>query len=97
MRHSLLPSLFLAGTLAAAGPAAPAFAADSASGKDPSAEDLAREGVDKLMEALELLLESVPQYGLPEMRENGDIVIPRLNPDADENKGEAEPAIEEAI
>lgn len=83
--------------MAAGGPASTALAADPPSAEGPSAEDLAREGVDKLMQALELLLQSVPQYGLPELRENGDIVIPRLNPDADNNKGKAEPEIETPI
>ncbi|WP_366556465.1 hypothetical protein [Aquibaculum sediminis] len=42
-------------------------------------EEMAREGVELLLRALRGFLSSVPQYGLPRIEENGDIVIPRLN------------------
>lgn len=44
------------------------------------AEEALREGAAKIMEALQLLLRSIPQYGAPEMLENGDIIIRRIHP-----------------
>jgi hypothetical protein len=44
------------------------------------AEELAREGMDKLLRALETLRDAVPQYGAPYMDRDGNIVIPRLPP-----------------
>ena len=44
------------------------------------AEDLAREGVDKLLKALEQLLQAVPQYEPPIVNKNGDIIIRRKHP-----------------
>lgn len=41
---------------------------------------LAREAIDKLMRALSLVIENLPQYAMPEINENGDIIIRRLNP-----------------
>lgn len=41
------------------------------------AETFAREGMESLMQALDLLLQSIPQYELPMMNENGDIIIRR--------------------
>lgn len=57
---------------------------------DPEA--LAREGAQKLMQALEGLLQVIPQYGMPRIEENGDIVIPRLDkPGTPENDGKDKP------
>lgn len=42
--------------------------------------DLAREGLEQMMRALRLLVESIPQYELPEVLENGDIIIRRKHP-----------------
>jgi hypothetical protein len=39
--------------------------------------DLAREGVENMLRALRLLVESIPQYELPEVLDNGDIIIRR--------------------
>lgn len=44
-------------------------------------EEMAREGVELLLRALRGFLEAVPQYGLPRIDDNGDIVIPRLRRD----------------
>jgi hypothetical protein len=43
-------------------------------------EELAREGIEKLMRALELLIQDIPQYEMPVINENGDIIIRRKNP-----------------
>jgi len=45
------------------------------------AERLATEGAAKILQALDLLLKTVPQYGPPEMQPNGDIIIRRRHPD----------------
>jgi hypothetical protein len=44
------------------------------------AEELARDGMDKLLRALETLRDAVPQYGVPYVDGDGNIVIPRLPP-----------------
>ncbi len=54
-------------------------AAGSEDGK--SAEELARDAVEKLMQALELMFREIPQYSLPEINENGDIIIRRIHPE----------------
>ena len=56
--------------------ATPAPAAQSQT--DPEA--LAREGLGKIVRALELLLQSIPQYEKPEINEHGDIIIRRKRP-----------------
>lgn len=74
--------------------AAPAALAqsDGESGQG-SPEEMAREGVERLMDALEAFLSSIPQYGVPYVDEDGNIVIPRLNqPDDDESSEQDEDA-----
>jgi len=62
------------------------------------AEDMAREAIEQLMRALDLMLDSIPQYELPEIMENGDIIIrrredaPPLPQDDGEEPGE-EPGV----
>lgn len=76
MRRLLIAAgLALATALAAP---APGLAQDPQQ-KQP--EEMAREGVELLLRALRGFLEAVPQYGLPRVEENGDIVIPRLRRD----------------
>lgn len=60
--------------------AAPPVAAQESEQEGESPQELAREGAERLMRALEGILSVIPQYGLPEVKDNGDIVIPRLNP-----------------
>ncbi len=45
------------------------------------AERLAGEGLAKILEALDLLLKTIPQYAAPEVQPNGDIIIRRLHPE----------------
>ncbi len=52
----------------------PAYAADPPP-NDP--RSLAEEGLGKLMTALRLLLDKIPQYEMPEVTERGDIIIRR--------------------
>ena len=56
---------------------------------DPSPGDMAREGLEQMMRALRLLVESIPQYELPEVLDNGDIIIRRKRGD-DAPAGEPE-------
>jgi hypothetical protein len=66
--------------LAAGTIALPAAAeTDERNGKTP--EELAIEGMDRLMRALELLIQSIPQYEAPFVDENGDIIIRRRHPE----------------
>jgi hypothetical protein len=53
----------------------PAFAAEE---ETPS--ELAREGMERMLRAIELMIEMIPQYEVPEVLENGDIIIRRKNP-----------------
>ena len=72
-RKSLIAAALLLG-LALAGPP-PARAADEPPEERP--EELAREGMERLLKALELMIEMIPQYEMPEVTEEGDIIIRR--------------------
>jgi hypothetical protein len=59
-----------------------------AQSQPPAAQDerpgaLARDAIDKMMRALSLAIENLPQYAPPEFNENGDIIIRRINPRAE--------------
>lgn len=51
------------------------------------AERLLGEGAATMLQALELLLKTVPQYAAPEVMPNGDIIIRRLHPEEDSEDG----------
>lgn len=54
---------------------APSFAAEP---EEPSSQQgLAVQGMVRIIEALEGLMDSIPQYELPRLDENGDIIIRR--------------------
>jgi len=73
----------MAALLAATSPAlAQDKPGDTATEQQKRAVDLAREATEKFMKALEMLIQSIPQYGLPKVDKNGDIVIPRLPKEA---------------
>ncbi len=59
--------------------------------EDP--KELAREGMERMLRAIELMIEMIPQYEMPEVLENGDIIIRRKNPP--ENGDEEEPEMDE--
>ncbi len=44
------------------------------------AEKALKEGVQTILRALETMFKSVPQYDMPEVLENGDIIIRRKKP-----------------
>jgi hypothetical protein len=77
----LMLALFLTLALSAAGrPAAaePPMPTPPLTGTD--AEALARAAIEQLVRALGLALQSVPQYEMPRMNDEGDIIIRRSNP-----------------
>ncbi len=55
--------------------------AESLQDKADQAEQLAGEAVAKLLRALDLMMDNVPQYAAPEVLPNGDIIIRRLHPE----------------
>ena len=85
--------------------AGPALAADAPRSDDSQekqrrATDLAIQATQMLMRALELMIQSLPQYGPPRIDENGDIIIPRIRKDPGpggnppgKNKGGREDAV----
>ncbi|WP_373086200.1 hypothetical protein [Sneathiella sp.] len=85
MKQIIWVPVFLAITIMSS----PAFAQSNES----SPEELAVEGISKLMNALGVFIKSIPQYEAPEMNENGDIIIRRKQPKID--KKEPGPKLEE--
>ncbi|NKB57943.1 MAG: hypothetical protein GKS00_16590 [Alphaproteobacteria bacterium] len=69
---------FAAGLIAIATLTALPGVAASQDQKDPQA--LASEGMQSLLQAMELMLMAIPQYEAPFINENGDIIIRRKNP-----------------
>ena len=57
--------------------AAPPVALAAGESEDESAGELAREGVETLMRALEALIDEIPRYEMPELNEDGDIILRR--------------------
>ncbi|MBV8652626.1 MAG: hypothetical protein JO255_14260 [Alphaproteobacteria bacterium] len=55
---------------------APGFAEDM-----QRAAELMRQGLNKALGSVESLLRAMPQYELPQVNENGDIIIRRKRPD----------------
>jgi hypothetical protein len=53
----------------------------SAPAESQSPSDLAREGMAKMLEAFNRFVDSVPQYEMPQLNENGDIILRRKRPE----------------
>lgn len=91
MRHAPMRCLLVALAVMAAA-SMPATAAEE---KGRSPEALAKEGVTKLLDALQLLIDEIPQYAAPEVLPNGDIIIRRLDkepkPEPEEREREEQP------
>lgn len=88
-RRSWLPAVILSCGLALLPPgAALAQEAKPLQPGEDSPSEMAREGIEKLMRALSALVESIPQYELPEVLDNGDIIIRRKNPEGDSSEPE---------
>lgn len=99
MKKSLRP-VAAAGVILALGPlsAGPLLAQSPApslaqSGSPESGEEtpseLAKEGLDRMLRAIELMIEMIPQYDLPEVLPNGDILIRRKNPSSPDSPEDA--------
>ncbi|MFT6557430.1 hypothetical protein [Sneathiella sp.] len=52
---------------------------------EKGADELAVEGLSKLLDALSVFIDSIPQYETPEVLDNGDIIIRRV-PSTKEDK-----------
>ncbi|GLQ05734.1 hypothetical protein [Sneathiella chinensis] len=61
-----------------------------AQSEDKGADELAVEGLTKLMDALKLFVDAIPQYAAPEILENGDIIIRRKNKEMEEKEPESD-------
>ena len=61
-------------------PNAPPNAPGAPSTQEPSGTELTLEGLGKLMLGLQRMVEELPRYNLPEINENGDIIIRRIDP-----------------
>ena len=72
---SLISLIIISAVLTGATPSAPARAEEH--DERGRAEEMAREAIEQLMRALELMIQSIPQYEMPEINENGDIIIRR--------------------
>lgn len=87
-RKAFIPAALMAAILLTTGlvlaPCASALADEPKRNDTPG--ELARESIEQMMRALQLLVDSIPQYELPEMLENGDIIIRRKDP-----QGQSEP------
>ncbi len=70
--------------------AAPGPALADAPSDRGRAEEMAREAIEQLLRALEFMIESIPQYELPEVNEDGDIIIRRKRRKERETPGEPE-------
>ena len=91
MRKPLVTWSFCLALSLAAGAPGPVLAA--APSERERAEEMAKEAIEQLMRALELMIESIPQYELPEINEDGDIIIRRKRRKERETPGE--PDVEE--
>ena len=83
--NALISVIFLSAFLAGVGaPTTLRAAEDDERGR---VEDMARAAIEQMMRALELMIDSIPQYEMPEINEHGDIIIrrkrhaPRPEPD----------------
>jgi hypothetical protein len=50
------------------------------------AERLAEQGLARILQALDLLMKTIPQYSAPEVLPNGDIIIRRQHPEDEPNQ-----------
>ena len=89
-----LAVLSLCSALALAGPP-PALAGEEARSSDPDIETLTRDGIDRLMRALEAFIDMIPQYEMPEINEQGDIIIRRKREPEVPPEEETDPDIDE--
>ncbi len=91
-----LAVLSLCSALALAGPP-PALAGEEAPPSDPGPDPgaMARDGIERLMRALEAFIDMIPQYEMPEINERGDIIIRRKRKPEVPPQEETDPDIDE--
>ncbi len=92
LKKRILPALLACSLGVSSYVAIPGGPALAAGEEEPG--ELAREGMERMLRAIELMIEMIPQYELPEVLENGDIIIRRKNPPANEDE-EEEPEVDE--
>jgi hypothetical protein len=80
MRNRILGAITLAAGLALSPALSTTAVAQNAPSDGSGAQELAVEGLSKLLKALDLFVKSVPQYSAPEVLPNGDIILRRLDP-----------------
>ena len=73
MAHPLRRSTLAVAVLAA-------LAVPAAAQEKETPGELATDAMSKMVRALELMIQSIPQYEKPEINENGDIIIRRKRP-----------------
>ena len=56
-------------------------AADDPPSHREQAEEMARDGMQWMRQAIDRMLEAIPQYKLPELTEDGDIILRRKPPE----------------
>ncbi len=61
--------------------AAPAMA--DSQGEESDVLEHAEEAMRNILTALDLMIAAIPQYQMPEVLENGDIIIRRVQPEVD--------------
>ncbi len=81
MRHIVLV-LFLTAATAMSGP--PAVLAAESGNHSQEAERLLEDATRTVMHAFKQMLMAIPQYAAPEILENGDIIIRRIQPKPDD-------------
>jgi hypothetical protein len=85
LRHSLIALPVLAAL------ALPAAAAEPEDKETPS--ELMTDAMSKMVRALELFIQAIPQYEKPEITEDGDIIIRRKHPDAEPDTRKGPPRL----
>ena len=81
LRQMLLGAALTGGCAVAAASSALAQDSTPVIPSPEAAQQMAVEGIDKLLQALDLFVKSVPQYSTPEVLPNGDIILRRVRPD----------------
>jgi hypothetical protein len=61
--------------------------------QEPSGTQLTLEGLEKLMQGLKRMVEELPRYNLPEINENGDIIVRRIDPHEHEKQEHPMPPV----
>jgi hypothetical protein len=77
---SIIPLLAVEPGLSSAAGAPHPFADEQFNEQLQQAEELARQAGENLLRSLQILESAIPQYGLPFLDDQGNIVIPRRNP-----------------